>query len=71
MRYAIEQFRWDELDGFKYYHLADSKEFESDKIIPERTYYKNGSYFTIIRLDDEVQIPARRTKSRTRKATNV
>lgn len=66
MKYTIEQYRWDEFEGKRYYHLINAKDFESDKIIPERSYSKNGSYFTIIQIDDEVQIKPRRSKQRTR-----
>ena len=62
MKYEINQFRWDTENGFKFYHLVDSKEFESNKMIPEQEYIKNGSYFTIRNLEDDIQ-----TKQRTRK----
>lgn len=66
MKYIIEQYKWDETDGEKYYHLVDSSEFETDKSIPPLSYHKNGSYFTIMQFDDEVQTAPRRTKQRTR-----
>lgn len=37
-----------------------------EKAIPESSYSKNGSYFTITQVDDEVQ-----TKRRIRKSRNV
>ena len=62
--YQIEQFKWEDRNC---YHLIDSKVFESNKLLKDMTYYKNGSYFTIMRLDDEVQIKSvRRTKQRTK-----
>lgn len=60
MRYLIEQFKWDEENGFRFYHLIDSKEFESDQFL-EQSYCKNGSYFNIIEFNNEIQ-----TKSRIR-----
>ena len=58
MIYLIEQTKWE--NG--YYHLVNSEIFESNKNC-ERSYYKNGSYFNIIRLNDEIQT-ARRYKTR-------
>ena len=60
MQYLIEQFAWEE----NYYHLVNSKIFESDKYIPETSYNKNNSYFKLTKLDDEVQ--TKRTTSRKR-----
>jgi hypothetical protein len=57
MQYVIEEYRW---EGNKYYHLADSKVFESDKEIKEREYNKDGSLFIIYK--DEIQTTRRRTK---------
>lgn len=54
-------------DGVAYYHIVDSREFESDKEIQERCYSKNGSYFTITKVDDEIQREPRRTKQRVRR----
>lgn len=59
MKYLIEQFRW---EGKSYYHLVNSKIFNSDKFIKERSYSKGNSYFKITKLEDEVQ-----TKTRERK----
>ena len=67
MKYLIEQYKWDTIDDKIYYHLLDSKEFISNKPIECKSYYKNGSYFTITTLDDEVQNEPRRTKQRSRK----
>ena len=66
MKYEINQFKWDIEDGVKFYHLINSKKFEMEKAIPESSYSKNGSYFTITQVDDEVQ-----TKRRIRKSRNV
>ena len=63
MKYEINQFRWDTEDGFRFYHLANSRDFEVKREIPETSYSKNGSYFIIRKVDDEVQ-----TKQRTRKS---
>lgn len=52
MRYLIEQFKWEEEDGIKYYHLVNSKEFESSRVISNHSYHKNGSYFIIRQIDD-------------------
>ena len=57
MQYVIEQYRW---EGNKYYHLVDSKVFESDKEIEEREYNKDGSLFIIYK--DEIQTTRGRTK---------
>lgn len=51
MQYLIEQFRWDETDGLKYYHLVDSKVFDSDKPLKEKSYHKDNSLFEIVELD--------------------
>ena len=47
----MEQFKWDEIDGLKYYHLVDSKVFDSDKLLEEKSYYKDNSLFEIVKLD--------------------
>lgn len=52
MKYLIEQFQWHNKD---YYHLVNSKEFESDTELPERKYFKNGSYFVLTKLENEIQ----------------
>lgn len=52
MKYQIEQFKW---HNKEYYHLVASKVFECKKPIKECTYYKNGSYFTISKVENEVQ----------------
>ena len=57
MKYLIEQTNWD--NG--YYRLIDSATFESSKEC-ENSYCKNGSYFTITKLDDEIQTTTRRTR---------
>ena len=69
MKYEINQFRWDYENGVKFFHLSNSKEFEIDKNMPEYSYSKNGSYFTIRRVDDEVQTKQRIRKRRNAKST--
>ena len=51
MQYLIEEYRWDEKDGLKYYHLADSKIFNSKTQLEEKSYHKNNSLFEIVKLD--------------------
>lgn len=55
MRYVIEQYCWDSVDKYKYYHLKDSKVFESDKSLDEKSYNKDGSTFLIYKIEDEIQ----------------
>lgn len=57
MKYLIEQFRW---YNKEYYHLINSKVFETDKNIQEKSYSKNGSYFVITKLENEVQTTRRK-----------
>lgn len=38
-----------------YYHIIDSKEFELDKVIKQTSYSKNGLYYTITPLNNEIQ----------------
>ena len=65
MRYVIEQYCWDNEKGWKYYHLKDSKIFESDKSIDDKSYNKDGSTFLIYKIEDEIQnTRTRRTKKR-------
>ena len=52
LRYLIEQFKWYKND---YYHLVNSQEFESKKELKQTSYSKDGSYFVITKLDDEIQ----------------
>lgn len=61
MKYIIEQYKW---HNKEYYHLFDSRVFESDKIIPDTSYSKNGSYFIIRKLEDEIQASKRTEKRR-------
>ena len=58
--YLIEQSRWDD----NYYHIVNAKTFTLDKLIEDYSYFKNGSYFTITRLEDEVQTKRKRTRSK-------
>ena len=64
MKYEINQFKWDTENGFAFYHLVNSKDFEIQKEIPETSYNKNGSYFIIRKIDDEVQTKQRIRKNR-------
>ena len=57
MKYLIEQFRW---YNKEYYHLVNSQVFECKKEIKEASYSKNGSYFVITKLDDEIQTTRKR-----------
>ncbi len=60
MKYIINQFKWDENSNLKYYHLVNSKEFDSDKIIPEVGYHKGEFYFIINKIDNDIQTRIRR-----------
>jgi len=55
--YLIEQFKW---TGKEYYSIVASRIIDTDKELPEKSWHKNGSYFTITKLDDEVQTTRRR-----------
>jgi len=59
LKYLIEQFKW---YNNEYYHIVNSQVFESSRELKEISYSKNGSYFSIIKLDDEIQTT--RTKKR-------
>jgi hypothetical protein len=61
MWYLIEEYRWDKDDKYKYYHLVDSKLFESNKKLKEETRFKDGSSFVISKVnEDEIQTTRRR-----------
>lgn len=62
MWYVIEQYGWDNNDGYKYYHLKDSKVFETDKYLDEKSYNKNGSTFLIYKLEENEIQATRRTR---------
>jgi hypothetical protein len=65
MWYLIEEYRWDEDNGYKYYHLNDSKLFESDKPLKEETRFKDGSSFIISKVnEDEIQTTRRRNSKK-------
>lgn len=66
MWYVIEKYCWSVDNNFKYYHIEDSKVFESDKPLDEKSYNKDGSTFLIYKIEDEIQ----NTRSRTRKKRN-
>lgn len=59
MKYLIEQFRW---ENKEYYHLINSKVFESNCEDLERKYSKDGSYFTITKLENEIQTTRRKAR---------
>ena len=68
MRYVIEQYRWENEDGYKYYHLVDSKEFESDKSMEDKDDSKDGSLFSIYKINEnEVQTTRRTSRTTSRK----
>lgn len=50
VEYLIEIFELINDNGFKYYHLANSKIFKSSKHIKDRTYYKNNKFITVSKL---------------------
>lgn len=50
MQYVIEQYRWDVNKNYKYYHLVNSKTFESDNNLEEKEYNKDGSIFLIYKV---------------------
>lgn len=51
MQYIIEQYGWDIDGSLKYFHLIDSKVFDTDKSIKTGDYSKNGSIFSIKKLE--------------------
>ena len=51
MRYVIEEYKW---ENNKYYHLNDSKIFETDKQIKEQEYFKDDSLFVIYKIENEI-----------------
>ena len=52
MWYVIEQYRWDKDGNFKYYHLVDSQVFKSDKVVEQKDYFKDGSYFSVYQIEE-------------------
>lgn len=52
VNYLLEIFESVNDNGFKYYHLADSKIFISEKEIKDQTYYKNNKCFVLSKLDN-------------------
>ena len=67
MQYVIEQYGWDNNNGWNYYHLKDSKVITTDKLLEEKRYNKDGSTFLIYKLEEN-EIQTTRTTRRTRKA---
>lgn len=49
--YLMEIFESVNDNGFKYYHLADSKVFTSEKEVKDRSYYKDSKYFVLSKID--------------------
>lgn len=48
--YLIEIFELVKEGNYKYFHLADSKIFQSEKILKDRSYYKNGKNIVLSRI---------------------
>ena len=48
----------------KYYHLLDSKTFQSSKDIEDQTYFKENKFYTLSKVDfiNEIKRKRRRTK---------
>lgn len=67
MKYIIEQYKFENDNGFHYYHLVDSREFESNTVGLEHKYSKNGSYFIITQFNDDVQSQSGRIRSKVKK----
>lgn len=62
VNYLLEIFESVNDNGYKYYHLADSKVFASEKILKDQSYYKDSKYFVLSKLDiiDETKRKRRR-----------
>lgn len=60
--YLMEIFELVNDNRYKYYHLADSKVFTSEKEIKDRSYYKDSKCFVLSKLDniDETKRKRRR-----------
>lgn len=50
--YLMEIFESVNDNGFKYYHLADSKIFTSEKEVKDLSYYKGNKYFVLSKIDN-------------------
>ena len=50
--YLMEIFESVDDNGFKYYHLADSKTFTSEKEVKDLSYYKGNKYFVLSKIDN-------------------
>ena len=61
MWYLVEEYRWDEENGLRYYHLADSKIVKSTVI--KDGEYKDGSLFEVTEIEN---YEVKRTKNRKR-----
>lgn len=66
MQYVIEQYRWDVDKNYKYYHLINSKTFESDNNLEEKEYNKDGSIFLIYKVENEIQNTRRTNRNKIR-----
>ena len=66
MWYVIEEYGWNSDETLKYYHLKDSKLFESDKELEEKSYNKDGSTFLIYKIENEIQSTKRTKRAKER-----
>lgn len=60
--YLMEIFESVNDNGYKYYHLADSKVFTSEKEVKDQSYSKENKYFVLSKIDniDETKRKRRR-----------
>lgn len=60
--YLMEVFESVTDRNFKYYHLADSKVFTSEKELEDQSYYKGNKYYVLSKQEniDETQRKRRR-----------
>lgn len=49
--YLMEIFESVNNNGYKYYHLADSKVFTSEKEVKDQSYSKENKYFVLSKID--------------------
>lgn len=62
--YLLEISEWVNDGKLKYYHLLDSKTFQSSKDIEDQTYFKDNKFYTLSKIDfiNEIKRKRRRTK---------
>lgn len=62
--YLLEISEWVNDGKLKYYHLLDSKTFQSSKDIEDQTYFKKNKFYTLSKVDfiNEIKGKRRRTK---------